>query len=392
MKHVVAITFLAGVIAAAAQDTVTLRSAQTTASVSESIQREARAARDRSIRWLLAQQAPEGHWSNPDFPALTALPVWALARNGHAGDPAVDKAAAYILSCVNDNGSICREPREQRKGGGLCNYNTALGMVALHALGRPDLVPVVQRARQLIAGTQHMGDDLYEGGMGYDPDTGRPYADLSNSYLAYEAMRLTESVEDLRGTDGARADLNWEAARKFISRVQNLPGSNDQPWAGDDPDDKGGFAYKPDSSMAGSYTNAEGAVRLRSYGSMTYAGLLSFIYASVDNADVRVQSAFDWTLRHWTLDQNPGMDQQGLYYYFHTLAKALSAVGQDVLLLADGRRVNWREDLLKKLIGSQRTEPDGTGYWKNDEGRWWESDPVLVTSYSLLALQLALGE
>lgn len=377
---------------AQAQMVQELRTAQVAAGVSESLRQEALAARERAIRWLTRQQAPEGHWSNPDFPALTALPLWALVKSGHRDDAAVNKAVDYLLSCVNENGSICREPKEPRKGGGLCNYNTALAMVALHAVGREDLVNVIQRARQVIASSQHFGDDIYEGGMGYDAETGRPYADLSNSYLAYEAMRLTESVEDLRRQGEAKADLDWEAARRFISRVQNLPGSNDQPWASDDPAERGGFAYKPDSSMAGSYTNEAGQVRLRSYGSMTYAGLLSFIYAKVDKNDPRVQSAFEWTLRNWSLDQNPGMDQQGLYYYFQTLAKALAVMGQDVLPLADARQVNWREELIRKLVSLQRIDADGLGYWKNDEGRWWEADPVLVTSYSLLALQFALGE
>lgn len=373
-------------------DEVVLTSAQPTAAVSESLRQEARAAINRGLDWLVARQAPEGHWSNPDFPALTALPLWALARGGSAHTQAVDRAVQYILSSVNPDGSICREPRQKAKGGGLCNYNTALCMVALHTLGRPDLVPVIQKARSLIAGSQHLGDDLYRGGMGYDPSTGRPYADLSNSYLAYEAMRLTEGVEDLRRDGETRADLNWDAARQFIQRVQNLPGSNDQPWASGDPEERGGFAYKPDSSMAGAITNADGTVRFRSYGSMTYAGLLSFIYAQVDREDERVKSAFDWSTRHWSLEENPGMGQQGLYYFYNVLAKALAAFGQNVVTVQDGRQVNWREELIRRLISLQKTETDGTGFWVNSEGRWWEADPVLVTSYSLLALEIALGE
>ena len=382
---------LLAALPALAQESIPLTSVQTAPGVSESLRQEALAAKNRAIDWLIAKQAPEGHWSNPGFPALTALPLWAMAKAGRADEPAAQKAIEYILSCVNDNGAICVTPSEPRKGGGLCNYNTAISMVALHAVGREDLIPVIQRARHVVAASQHLGDDIYHGGMGYDATTGRAYADLSNSYLAYEAMRLTENVEDLRREGEARADLNWEAARQFISRIQNLPGSNDQPWVSDDPADVGGFVYKPDSSMAGSYTNEAGEVRLRSYGSMTYAGLLSFIYADIDKQDKRVQSAYEWSLKNWTLDQNPGMDQQGLYYYFHTLAKALAVMEQDVLLLAGEQRVNWREELIRKLISIQRTEPDGTGYWKNDEGRWWESDPVLVTAYSLLALQFALG-
>lgn len=371
---------------------VALRSIQPAAGVSESLANEGRAARDRAIAWLLRQQSPEGYWSNPDFPALTALPVWALVRNGAGDRPEIARAVDYILTCVNENGSICRTPRDERRGGGLCNYNTAICMVALHEVGREDLIPIVQRARQFIAGTQHFGDDIYYGGMGYDEATGRPYADLSNSYIAYEAMRLTERVEELRRQGEARVDLNWEAARRFIERVQNRPESNDQPWASDDPAEYGGFAYKPDSSMAGSYTNEAGQVRLRSYGSMTYAGLLSFIYAEVDKNDPRVQSAFDWALKYWTLDENPGMGQQGLYYYFQTLAKALAVMNQDVLRLADERQINWREELIRKLVSLQRIDADGAGFWKNDEGRWWEADPVLVTSYCLLALDLALPE
>jgi squalene-hopene/tetraprenyl-beta-curcumene cyclase len=86
------------------------------------------------------------------------------------------------------------------------------------------------------------------------------------------------------------------------------------------------------------------------------------------------------------------MGLQGLFYFYHTLSKAMAAYGQDVLTLTDGRQVNWRNDLVKRLISLQKVDPNGTGYWVNSEGRWWEADPVLVTSYSLLALQIALGE
>jgi len=375
---------------AAVDKTVSLPDVQATV-VPDSLRREAFAALDRGMAWLVAKQQPEGHWSNPDFPALTALPVWAIVQHGAPYPDALERATAYLVSTYNsENGSFCREPREQRKGGGLCNYNTALVMVALHATGNPEYVPMIQKARTFIASTQHFGDDMYRGGMGYDPDTGRPYADLSNSYLAYEAMRLTENVEDLRRETGESADLDWDAATKFIERVQNRPESNDQPTVSDDPADYGGFAYKPDSSMAGATTNADGRVRLRSYGSMTYAGLLSFIYASVDKSDPRVQSAYEWTLKNWTLEENPGMELQGLFYYFHTLAKALSAMDVDVLTLANGASANWRVELIQKLISLQKIDPDGTGYWVNTEGRWWEADPTLVTSYSLLALLMAL--
>ena len=371
----------------------TLTTAAPTANVDISLANEARSVVRRGQAWLLAQQKPEGYFSVAEFPALTGLALWALVKGGCADTQAVDRAVAYIVSCAHPNGAIYREPKEIKKGGGMPNYNTAICMVALHATGRADLVPLIQKARTFVAGTQHFGDDVYQGGMGYDAETQRAYADLSNSYLAFEAMRLTQSVEDLRQAGDKKADLDWKAAQKFIQRIQNLPGSNDQAWASNDPADRGGFAYRPDASNAGAATNADGTIRLRSYGSMTYAGLLSFIYAQVDRSDERVTSAFDWATRRWSLDENPGMGAQGLYYFYNVLAKGLAAYGEETLQTADGRKVAWRTDLIRKLLSLQKVDTASSGvFWVNSEGRWWEADPVLVTAYTLLALEIALGQ
>ena len=353
--------------------------------VAESLANEARAAIDRGVRWLLRQQSPEGSWSNPEFPALTALPLWAIVRGGSADTQAVARAVRYILSCAREDGSIWREPTKPQKGGGLSNYNTAICMAALHQVGGPDILAVVQKARRFIAGTQHLGADDYRGGMGYDPETGRPYADLSNSYIAYEAMRVTEAAEDLRTGAGGRADLDWAAAREFLDKIQHKPEGTNDP-------DAGGFAYHPFESKAGVYTNEAGEIRFRSYGSMTYAGLLGMIYAELNRDDPRVQSAFAWAVRHWTLNENPGMGNEGLFYFYNVLAKGLAAYGQDRLNVPGGRTVNWRAELIRKLVNLQKTDPaDGAGYWVNEANRWWEGDPVLVTSYALLALEIALN-
>ena len=346
------------------------------AGLSESLQREARAALDRGARWLIRHQDESGAWSNREFPALTGLAIWALVGAGQPDSPAVDRGIGYIVSCIRPDGSIWVEPTAERRGGGLSNYNTALCMVALHAVNDPELNGAVRRARAYLAGTQHLGSDEFRGGMGYDPDTDRPYADLSNSYMSYEAMRLTANLKDLEA-DAGGADLDWEAAAAFVSSLQNTDG---------------GFIYKPGMSQAGATTNAAGEVTLRSYGSMTYAGLLSLIYAEVDRDDPRVVSAFEWAARHWSLSENPGMGQEGLYYFFNILAKSLAAFGRETFATGAGATVHWRTDLVRRLVNLQKTDPErGDGYWVNDAGRWLESDPVLVTAYSMLALAVALG-
>ncbi len=349
------------------------------------VQAEARAAMARGSQWLAAQQQPDGYWALPDSPALTGLAMWALQKTDpetHAGS--INRAMVFILTSVQEDGSIWRQPSVQRRGGGLANYNTAVCMAALHALGRPELVPVIQNARTFLAKMQYLGSDIYRGGMGYDAETDRAYADLSNSYMAYEAMRLTQDVEDLRAAGEPRADLDWSAAQEFLAQIQNLSSVNTNYWVSESDADRGGFAYSPGSGA--STTNEEGRVTLRSYGSMTYAGLLSLIYADVDPDDERVTSALDWAVRHWSLEENPGMDQEGLYYFFKVLTKSLKASGADDLRLPDGSLVNWRADVVRKLIALQR--PDG--FWVNDNNRWWEADPNLVTSYTLLALAAAL--
>lgn len=76
----------------------------------------------------------------------------------------------------------------------------------------------------------------------------------------------------------------------------------------------------------------------------------------------------------------------------NVLAKALSAYGQDIIPLSDGHTsINWRADLGRRLLDLQKRDTrTGHGHWTNESDRFWESDPVLVTSYAILALQNSL--
>jgi squalene-hopene/tetraprenyl-beta-curcumene cyclase len=92
----------------------------------------------------------------------------------------------------------------------------------------------------------------------------------------------------------------------------------------------------------------------------------------------------EWLQKNFTLEENPGMGKQGLFYYYHTMAKALASYGAHELILADGKSVDWRKSLATKLFDLQNSE----GFWVNESGRWWEKDPVLVTAYSVIALEI----
>ncbi|MBM4144207.1 MAG: terpene cyclase/mutase family protein [Lentisphaerae bacterium] len=365
--------------AARGAETGMTSSLQPAGTIPLSLANEVDAAINRSLEWLAARQNEDGSWSDANFPAITALALQAFLRVEHPRrQEAVDKAVKYILSCVQEDGGIYREV-PGRKGGGLSNYNTAICMTALHAAGRPELTRVVQKARAFLAGTQHFGDDEYRGGFGYDKSTGRAYTDLLNTYYAVTAMRSTQDVEDKRPAGEKRVDIDWSETVKFIERMQNKPESGDE---------AGGLFYNPADPKAGTATNASGAVFFRSYGSITYAGMLAMIYANLTRDDVRVRSAFDWAARHWSLDENPGMGQEGLYFFYNVLTRALTVHGADIIPAPEGSPVNWKPDLAARLVRLQKIDADGRGCWVNEVSRYWEGDPVLVTSYATVALEL----
>ncbi len=348
-----------------------------------SIQNEIKQSIARGNAWLVEQQKEEGYWDDGGLPAFTALALTALAR-----DPNVDlskglpdhmtKGYDWLLKQQKEDGGIYNR--------GLSVYNTATSMTALVAPGKSEYEPAIVKARRHLInnqwdiGVKGETDNQNDGGIGYGSND--QHTDMSNTYLAIEALALTEKIVD-DGKFGEQPNLDWDAALTFLSRSQNLTATNDQEWASDDENNKGGFIYTPADSKAGTEETADGKIALRSYGSISYAGLLSLVYAKLEPSDPRVVAVIEWLGRNYTMEENPNMGAEGLYYYYQAMAKAMNAAGIDKLKLADGSEADWRKDLAGKLLSTQREN----GSWVNDNGRWMESNPVLVTAYTVQALE-----
>ena len=346
-----------------------------------SLQIEIKEAIARGNAYLAKQQKEEGNWDNPELPAFTALALTAAVR-----DPAVDRKKDLPAHIAKGYDWLLKQQKED--GGiynrGLSVYNTATSVTALTAADKEAYVPAILKGRKHLVGEQwdtgekDKTDGKYDGGIGYGSKNDR--SDLSNTYLAIEAMALSHKVVE----DGSDApDLDWQAAITFLSRCQNLPGSNDQPWASDDEKNKGGFIYNPGETKAGEDKLPDGRTALRSYGSISYAGLLSLIYAKLGPDDPRVKAVKEWLSKNYTLEENPGMGSSGLYYYYQTMSKALSAAGIDKLKLENGKEADWRTDLANAILKKQRED----GSWANSDGRWMESNPVLATAYNVMSLE-----
>jgi len=353
-----------------------------------SILNEVERTQKRGLDWLLKQQKPDGSWDN--HPAISALAATAFLRSGQKlnddQQQAVDRAMKFILSNVKTNGAIYRGDETDK----YPNYSTAISIMALSATRNPQYLETIRHARDFLLNSQfdESGDIVVTnasyGGIGYGE---RQRPDLSNTAWTLEALRVAENyMKQLDQPAPTGWDLHWQKAIVFLQRCQNLPSHNDQPWAKNTTDqDLGGFIYMPGVSLANHGQPTDEKTPLRSYGSMGYAGLKSYIYADLKKDDPRVVAAVNWLKHNYTLDENPNMGSAGLYYYLQTFAKALTAYGDDTLTDASGKAHDWRYDLMNKLVSLQQN----AGFWVNDNGRWWENNPVLVTSYSLLALDIA---
>ncbi|MBT5717788.1 MAG: cycloartenol synthase [Opitutae bacterium] len=348
-----------------------------------SIKQEIERALSKGVGWLNGEQnRTSGSWGEPDYPALTGLAL--RATMGHPDIKFAKKYAsnqkkgfAFLVSKVQSDGGIY--------GKGLASYNTSICLMAFLQTKNAKYEDIIQTARRFLINqqsdfdTKGEGDNTFDGGVGYGSRWA--HSDLSNTHLAMEALYYAKNSLKLK--EGQNLDLDWDAAISFVSKCQNLSATNKEKWVSKHKDDQGGFVYFPGSSMAGEREREDGSMALRSYGSMSYAGLLSFIYAEMDQGDSRLQAVREWLEKNYNIKENPGMGQQGLYYYYHTMAKALTLSGIEEIVDEKGNKRDWRKELVLELLNKQ----DPNGYWLNENGRWWERDPVLVTSYALLALE-----
>ncbi len=338
-----------------------------------------KAAMRKAIDHLRKTQNADGGWSPPGADAsnlgISAVALTGLASAGvPADDKMVSKAVSYILSFARDDGGI--------HDGTVMNYTTSLAVMALTAIDAPKYEAIIRKAAEHQRGNQWGSDPESAdfGGAGYGGQHNRP--DMSNTTFAVMAWRDMQEA-------GMDVSEEMKRAMVFVSRNQNGE-ANRGYWQGA-PDDRGGFIYtthKGGESKAGDVLLASGGRGLKAYGSMTYAGFLSLIYAGLDRDDQRVQAALDWISKNWTLEENPEMGLQGYYYYLMTMGKALHAYGQPTITDDQDTQHQWRKELTAKMLQLQGED----GAWVNDADRWHEGAKPVIVGYGLITLSSAVKE
>ncbi len=314
-------------------------------------------------------QSEDGSFSSKTGPGITGLVAAGLLSVDVPVDrPIVAKAMKFLENTRHEDGGFYA-PKSTH-----ANYETCLAIMAFSKANQDGkYTALIKCAEQFVKKQQWdegegiKSDDVAYGGAGYGSKS-RP--DLSNTAFLIDALRSAGATED---------DEAIQRALTFISRCQNLESAHNRTEFASKIND-GGFYYTPAAggdSMAGKDENGG----LRSYASMTYAGLKSMIFAGVDREDYRVKAAKKFLYNNYSVATNPGMGSSGLYYYQHTMAKTLDALGEREFNTKDGPR-DWKSELLSQLKKVQRVD----GSWTNPDARWMEGDPNLVTGYVLLTL------
>ncbi|MHA7813586.1 MAG: prenyltransferase/squalene oxidase repeat-containing protein [Phycisphaerales bacterium] len=351
----------------------------------------------RAMSYLESRQNPETFGFDDDPTAQTLPAITGLVVTGFMLDPGVDErhpivttGTRYILKHQQPDGGIYKDM--------LPSYNTAICLSALALVNKPEALDGMLKGRDFLKTLQHHDQNTsnpedpgfeeeitinhpYYGGVGYGKH-GRP--DLSN---------LSFFIQALHDTGVSTNDPAYQRALVFLNRVQMNDAINDMSYA--DGSDQGGFIYATvpniesvdglaGQSQAGTTTETleDGSeiIRHRAYGSMTYAGFKSLIFANLAPDDPRMVAAWEWIENNYTLEENPGMGMQGYYFYLCTMARALDALGVDEI---NGR--NWREDMIDTLWELQHS----VGGFRVVESRWMENNDILIAAYALIAVQHA---
>jgi squalene-hopene/tetraprenyl-beta-curcumene cyclase len=325
---------------------------------------------DRAIKFLALQQGDDGSISPRLGIGPTALATYGLLRSGRTvADPQVARGLAYLEEYAQESGGI------HLPGGRIPVYETCIAVMCFQEANRDGRYKKILkdaddfiRKGQIDETKGKQKSDIDYGGVGYG---GRSRPDLSNTAFLVDALKAS----------GAKADdPALQKALAFVSRCQNLESEHNTTKFASKVND-GGFYYTPmTDKVPQDRGTAEGG--LRSYGSMTYSGLKSMIYAGLTKDDPRVKAALTWIRKNYDLSSNPGMGQAGVFYFYHTFAKALDVLGVDEIEDAKGMKHNWRRELIEEL--AKRQKPDGS--WVNEDNQWMEGDPNLATAFALLAL------
>ncbi len=306
--------------------------------------------------------------------ALSALALWAIVQTGQTTQDrrVCLQLSEFLASHRQEDGGIY-DPRR-----GFAVYTSGIAAQALHSYhGRSSNPDVDKLWRNAEIFAQRGGvpeslvdEDAVDGTRQQDSAArARSLLGTSTSRSAGpEGQEAADATAEVGEGDKRKRALEFlagispDTARRQPLRTR-LPGGSPQDLGATDP--------------------------------LSYDDILRLIYLDLRPEHQVVQRAQAAIRSSYTLERNPDLTKrygstgfqrgtQGLYYYYLALARSLATGRRPLVETDDGKAFDWVRELALRLVRLQA--PDGS--WRNEDGRWWEDEPVLVTTYALLALDL----
>jgi len=318
---------------------------------------DGRLAAKRAAAFLWSNQDPDGGWHSDTYgllrsgQSLTPFVLLALLDAPDPPEEAVDRAVRFIRANINPAGEVGRSDPSLED---YPNFATSLALRALERAGRKD---GIERLRDALRRQQFTEQNGWEaetppyGAWGMGGPVRKP------PYPGHVDLSMTRHVlQALAGTPDGRA-------LKYLERCRNADG---------------GFMFSTvvlDANKAGVG---------KSYGTATADGLLSLLALSTKPDDPKVAAALAWLTKHHRTDGVPGFQESDakwrdgmLYYYLAASAQAFRQTG--------GGPEGWKADLIRSLGTRQRDD----GSFKNASFLMKEDDPLIATTFALIALENA---
>lgn len=353
---------------------------------------------EKGIDFLCGKQTSEGRWRSETKghinlahgPGVTSLAVYALATCPlqfiEKYREAVRLGIKYLLSTKDKDGAI---GILSKRVWDYPNYATALTILSFlrfKPLGWEDTIrPLISylKGAQLDERWGYIADDKHYGGW----DCGKPQKSIPGPNLDISSASYVLTALDMAGLD--KTDPVFKKARLFIKRCQNFAEGDEKI-----PKD-GGFMFTPwgngnkGEAIEFKVSEEESIWYWPSYGSATCDGLLSLLALGFSKEDPRVQAALNWVRQNFTVERNPGIqpgtigefDKGVFYYYLFSLASVLDRF-EMIELETEKGKIAWANEIAEKLISLQRVD----GGWVNPVGSMREDEPIVATSFALLAL------
>lgn len=335
-----------------------------------------------AVKYLFSKQAKDGGWHSEHYGALrsgaatTSLALYALSfcaseeLTGHRDD--LLRAAKFLAPHVLKNGYV-----SNADGADYATYSSAMLLIAD---ARLDL-KLDPKIKMILC------KYLVDAQLGKKHDYDATHIDFGG----WDLMGWARSPRPTAGSNISVSCLALEALTVCSGKVESVVAckSRAMEWLDKCRGSDGGYFFHPRRNHLGNKAGSQkqdDKVTPNSYGTATCDGLRCLLLTAdpTNQQKQKIAATISWIEKRAVIKIVPGFEDEnnklgwglGLrYYYIQSLSQILSS-------LEEGKRNVLMNQIAVQLISEQSE----AGSWQNPNARMREDDPLIATSFCLIAL------